>query len=120
MELRQLRSMLAVAEERQFALAARRLYLSPAALTTHIAALERELGVILFDRHPVAPTPAGAGSFGGYGFVGDVVRLQPVGIQRHGVAVCLLHVQPLVADLEGEKHVAAGAKHSVELAQRHR
>jgi DNA-binding transcriptional LysR family regulator len=51
--------MVAVAEEGQFALAARRLYLSPAAVTTHIAQLERELGVVLFERHPVMPTPAG-------------------------------------------------------------
>ncbi|WP_314173981.1 LysR family transcriptional regulator [Streptomyces winkii] len=59
MELRQLRSLVAVAEEGQFALAARRLYLSPAAVTAHIARLERELGTVLLDRHPVAPTPAG-------------------------------------------------------------
>ena len=59
MELRQLRSLVAVAEEGQFALAARRLYLSPAAVTAHIAQLERELGAVLLDRHPVTPTAAG-------------------------------------------------------------
>ncbi|MFC3999188.1 LysR substrate-binding domain-containing protein [Nocardiopsis sediminis] len=59
MELRQLRSLLAVVEEGRFALAARRLYLSPAAVTTHVAQLERELGVVLLERHPVLPTAAG-------------------------------------------------------------
>ncbi|MQA96047.1 MAG: LysR family transcriptional regulator [Streptosporangiales bacterium] len=59
MELRHLRSLLAVAEEGHFGRAAGRLYLAPATVTTHVAQLERELGVGLLERHPVGPTPAG-------------------------------------------------------------
>lgn len=59
MDLRHLRSMLAVAEEGHFARAARRLYLAPSTVTTHISRLEHELGVPLLERHPVAPTTAG-------------------------------------------------------------
>jgi DNA-binding transcriptional LysR family regulator len=58
-ELRQLASFLAVVEEGQFARAAARLFLSPPAVTGHINRLERELGVRLLQRSPVAPTPAG-------------------------------------------------------------
>ena len=58
-ELRQVASFLAVVEEGQFALAAQRLFLSPAAVTGHVKALERELGVRLLERVPVRLTPAG-------------------------------------------------------------
>jgi DNA-binding transcriptional LysR family regulator len=59
MELRQLASFLAVVEEGQFARAASRLFLSPPAVTGHIQRLERELGVQLLERSPIALTPAG-------------------------------------------------------------
>jgi LysR family transcriptional regulator, benzoate and cis,cis-muconate-responsive activator of ben and cat genes len=59
MELRQLASFLAVVEEGQFARAAARLFLSPPAVTGHIQRLERELGVQLLERSPLALTPAG-------------------------------------------------------------
>ena len=59
MELRQLASFLAVVEEGQFARAAARLFLSPPAVTGHIQRLERDLGVQLFERSPLALTPAG-------------------------------------------------------------
>jgi DNA-binding transcriptional LysR family regulator len=58
-QLRQLESFLAVVEEGQFARAAARLYLSPAAVTGHIRQLERELGTPLLCRSPVELTPAG-------------------------------------------------------------
>jgi DNA-binding transcriptional LysR family regulator len=58
-ELRQLASFLAVVEEGQFARAATRLFLSPPAVTGHIQRLERELGVQLLERCPIALTPAG-------------------------------------------------------------
>jgi DNA-binding transcriptional LysR family regulator len=58
-ELRQLASFLAVVEEGQFARAATRLFLSPPAVTGHIQRLERELGVQLLERSPIALTSAG-------------------------------------------------------------
>jgi LysR family transcriptional regulator, benzoate and cis,cis-muconate-responsive activator of ben and cat genes len=58
-ELRQLASFLAVVEEGQFARAAARLFLTPPAVTGHIQRLERELGVRLLERSPIALTPAG-------------------------------------------------------------
>jgi DNA-binding transcriptional LysR family regulator len=58
-ELRQLASFLAVVEEGQFARAAARLFLTPPAVTGHIQRLERELGVQLLERSPIALTPAG-------------------------------------------------------------
>ena len=51
MELRQLRVFVAVAEERHLGRAASRLYLSPQAVSKTLAALEREAGARLVDRH---------------------------------------------------------------------
>lgn len=50
MELRHLRTFVAVAEELHFGAAASRLYLSPPAVTEHVKTLEREMGVTLFTR----------------------------------------------------------------------
>lgn len=60
-ELRQLRTFLAVAEELSFTRAAQRLYLGQQAVSKSVAALERELGVLLVERssHHVRLTAAG-------------------------------------------------------------
>lgn len=60
-DLRLLASFVAVAEERSFTRAARRLHLSQQSVSWHVQRLERELGVVLLERttRRVEPTPAG-------------------------------------------------------------
>lgn len=59
--LRQLRAFLAVSRERHFRRAANQVHLTQPAVSRHIAELEAELGVRLFDRNTreVVPTEAG-------------------------------------------------------------
>lgn len=61
MNFTSLKYFLAVTEELNVTKAAKRLYISQQSLSAHIAALEKDLNVKLFDRTPVlAPTYAGA------------------------------------------------------------
>lgn len=50
MDTRQLQTLLAIAEEGNFAAAARKVNLTPSAVSQQIAALEKEIGVAVFDR----------------------------------------------------------------------
>lgn len=62
MELKRLRHLVALADERNFARAAERVHLSQPALSRSVQAAEAELEICLFDRGTteVTPTPAGA------------------------------------------------------------
>ena len=61
MELYQLRSFAVAAESQSFTAAARRLAMTQAAISQHIAALERELGCALFHREGRKMIPSDAG-----------------------------------------------------------
>jgi DNA-binding transcriptional LysR family regulator len=59
--LRQVRAVIAVCEEGSFTRAAQREFATQSGISQHVAAVERTLGVQLFERTPggVVPTPAG-------------------------------------------------------------
>lgn len=142
MELRQITSFLAVVEEGQFARAAQRLFLSPAALTGHVQALERELGVRLLERVPVRLTPAGrrfitharaliATADAARGAVsepdGAAEGVLRVGVMGHGSAELtpavlrafrMAHpqVQVRLLDLDFTEHVSALLEHRADVA----
>ncbi|HJP79937.1 MAG TPA: LysR family transcriptional regulator [Pseudonocardiaceae bacterium] len=142
MELRQITSFLAVVEEGQFARAAERLFLSPAAVTGHVQALERELGVRLLERVPVRLTPAGqrfitharamvAAADAARGAVsepdGAAEGLLRVGVMGHGSAELtpailrafrLAHprVEMRLLDLDFTEHVSALLDHRADVA----
>src|SRR5438094_4525978 len=59
MDLRQLGALVAVADHRSFSAAARSLHTVQSNVSTHVARLERELGVILVDRATGQLTPEG-------------------------------------------------------------
>ncbi|MEA2271659.1 MAG: hypothetical protein QOI98_367, partial [Solirubrobacteraceae bacterium] len=58
-DLRLLEPFLVLGEELHFTRAAERLHVAQPALSQQVARLERQLGVVLFTRAPVALTPAG-------------------------------------------------------------
>lgn len=57
MELRQLRYLIAIADEGNLGRAAATLHVSQPALSYALRRLETELGLRLFDRHPGGVTP---------------------------------------------------------------
>src|SRR5688572_30639963 len=59
MDLRQLAAIMAVAEHHSFSAAARALHTVQSNVSTHVARLERELGVTLVDRTTGSLTPEG-------------------------------------------------------------
>ena len=60
--LRQIRAVIAVCEERSFTRAAARENATQSGISQHIAAVERALGVTLFERSTVGVTPTAAGT----------------------------------------------------------
>lgn len=63
MDIKRLKHVVALAEERNFARAAERVHLSQPALSRSIQAAETELGLRLFDRGTTEVTPTAAGMF---------------------------------------------------------
>ena len=63
MDLKRLGHLVALAEERNFARAAKRMHLSQPAFSRSIQAIEAELGLPLFDRGTTEATPTTAGAF---------------------------------------------------------
>lgn len=106
--LRQLRTFLAVSDKRHFRRAAEQLHLTQPAVSRHIADLESELGVRLFDRstREVLPTEAGRYLHGAVERVLD--ELESV----------LTHVHSQSQRQRGNVRVAAGPTPSAELMPR--
>jgi len=108
LDLRLLRSFVAVAEELHFTRAAARLYLAQQALSRDIARLERQLGVRLFTRttRRVALTPDGERL---------LVRAREL-LALHDQTVQELHGpgegRPLLVDLLAEGHTPARVLHA--------
>jgi len=61
MSVEQLQTVVAIAEEGALVRAARRLHISQPPITRRLAALEDELGVLLFERLPRGMRPTAAG-----------------------------------------------------------
>ena len=61
MELYTMRYVIALAEYENFSLAAQACHIGQSALSQQIAKLEKEIGVVLFHRHPRGATPTEAG-----------------------------------------------------------
>ena len=87
MELYQLRTLVAVAEEGNFTRAGTRVHATQPAVSAHIKALEEELGVQLFDRTPRGVVLTNAGSE----LIGDAIevlaaaeKLQARAVTLHG------------------------------------
>ncbi|QGY41989.1 LysR family transcriptional regulator [Pseudodesulfovibrio cashew] len=71
MELYQLRTFVAVAEEGNFTKAGKRVHATQPAVSSHIKSLEEELGVLLFDRTPRGVELTAAGSE----LIGDAIEV---------------------------------------------
>lgn len=99
MELYQLKTFVAVAEERHLTRAAERVFTSPPAVSAQIKALEDELGVKLFERTPrgMVPTEAGARLRGeAQGVVRFGTVSDPVSLRLGNVLVTLAERHPQV------------------------
>lgn len=103
--LRQLRAFLAVAEHRHFRRAAEQIHLTQPAVSRHIAELEAELGVRLFDRSTREVIPTEAGRY----LQGAVERVLD---ELEGV---LAHVHSESERRRGKVRVAAAPTPSAEL-----
>ncbi|WP_449426675.1 LysR family transcriptional regulator [Rhodanobacter umsongensis] len=106
--LRQLRAFLAVAEQRHFRRAAEQIHLTQPAVSRHIAELEAELDVRLFDRSTREVVPTEAGRY----LQGAVERVLD---ELEGV---LAHVHSEVERRRGKVRVAAAPTPSAELMPR--
>jgi len=105
-EIRHLRSFVAVAEERNFTRAAERLHLAQPALSVQIRQLEERMGVRLVERttRRVALTPAGE------------ALLERARALLDGVASAVQQVQDTAAGRTGRLRVGLGATASLDLA----
>ncbi len=106
--LRQLRTFLAVADARHFRVAAERLHLTQPAVSRHVAELESQLGVRLFDRNTRGVTPTALGE-----------RLQgALGRVLDDLDAVLAQTRSESEGLRGSVRVAAGPTPSAEVMPR--